>query len=163
MVPFVAALILAPLIPATPGWAGLILPDAYLDTSWRLLGGLPQAIVFALLFFAYATIIGALPYLAFGGPLFFRSIRSGNETVKEMAATALAANLFAAPLYILVGVFLSTYFGDSALADVISGFGWGAGIFVLGIPFSAIWGATFALLYKWFSPRNGEIDAHDPE
>ena len=127
-VPFIGALIAAPLVIGGPAigliWLGSLLPAP------------PALLMFFLAFPAVATVLGAPTYLLLGGPTFWFTLKSGGS----IPGIAFATNLLSLPLIALV-----TALTDAEVLTVL-------GIYaVLGSIFAPIWGAIFQALYRRFT------------
>ena len=128
--PFVAALLLAPLLVAAP-FLGL---GFLADKAGADLGGLHFLVMIPILALAF----GCAPYLAFGTPAFIWALHRRRSTV----SAALLAVLASAPVLLAIMVFRAS--DVEAPASIIV-------YLVFGCLFASIWGAVFGHLYHRFA------------
>ena len=113
-VAFVGALLLAPLMVAALFFWVILIPVA-------------------------AVILGGLPYLIFGGPVFLWMVTRYPPDFGTFAIGGLAAHLLFVLCFALWG------FADTGRDDDMLGF-----LALWGVPFSLGWGGTFGWLYASF-------------
>ena len=90
----------------------------------------------------FAVIFGAIPYLVFGGPVLLWIATHTRVTVWVCALGGLLAQgLFVLSMVAGLATYLS--FSDQDIEFLA----------LWGIPFSAVWCGTFALLYNSFHPK----------
>lgn len=133
-VPFLAALIVAPLMIGAPSAAMIYLLS--------LMSEPPGLIMILLVFPVVATGLGAPTYLLLGGPAFWVSLKNGHS----IAPIAFVTNLASLPLVALAFAVMG---GDPMTALAMFG--------VLGSVFAPLWGAIFQSLYERFSGEKTDV------
>jgi len=130
--PFLAALILAPLVPSGLGLGVILLTKG--------LGAISAALAFPLMVLVFAAPFGAPTYLTFGTAGFWHAIRSG-AGIAGITGVAFTANLASA--FAVYPVFWLSGARDAA----------GATAFIVGfgLIFAPLWGAIFGALYGRFA------------
>lgn len=136
-VSFVVALICGPIVGSAA--VALILVPVF---------GVAEAPFVGLFIPAVAVVVGAIPYLVFGTPVFLSMVKREPPAVGTYALGGVIAE-------ILFGLCLTFAVMLLALFDVKLGSfdlepGGLFGVWLWGIPFSAIWGGAFGGLYRFF-------------
>lgn len=128
---FLAALVLAPILPAVPGGAILLGLGRAAEGGAVIVLMLPIAAVW----------FGVWTYVPFGAAMFYRAIRRSADPTFTLAA--LSAHAVSLPVVALVLALVGAYDISGQLTFVA----------VLGVPFSLLWGAVFGALYRAIAGR----------
>ena len=99
------------------------------------------------LYAGFAIILGGIPYLLFGGPLFWWSLRRGLRGPFTLAAVGMIANLASPPLAALLVIVVA---GDSDAAGEIALL-----YFSMGTLFALLWGFAFGVIHGLFTRGTG--------